>query len=40
MALTNLLPDFLIAPLDYLANMARKHSLWPVLSKAKRLASV
>ncbi len=30
MALTNLLPDFLIAPLDYLANMARKHSLWPM----------
>lgn len=30
MALTNLLPDFMIAPLDYLANMARKHSLWPM----------
>ena len=30
MALTNLLPDFLVAPLDYLANMVRKHSLWPM----------
>lgn len=30
MALTNMLPDFLIAPLDYLANMARKNSLWPM----------
>jgi NADH-quinone oxidoreductase subunit B len=29
-ALTNMLPDFLIAPLDYLANMARKNSLWPM----------
>src|SRR5262249_55049500 len=29
-ALTNLLPDFLVAPLDYLANLARKHSLWPM----------
>ena len=30
MALTNLLPDFMIAPLDYLANLVRKHSLWPM----------
>jgi NADH-quinone oxidoreductase subunit B len=29
-ALTNLLPDFLVAPLDYLANLCRKHSLWPM----------
>lgn len=30
MALTNLLPDFLVTKLDYLANLARKHSLWPM----------
>ena len=30
MAISGLMPDFLIAPLDYLANMARKHSLWPM----------
>ena len=30
MAISGLMPDFLIAPLDYLANMVRKHSLWPM----------
>ncbi len=30
MALTNLLPDFLVTKLDYLANLTRKHSLWPM----------
>ena len=30
MALTSLLPDFLVTKLDYLANMLRKHSLWPM----------
>jgi NADH-quinone oxidoreductase subunit B len=29
-ALNNLLPDFLVTKLDYLANLARKHSLWPM----------
>jgi NADH-quinone oxidoreductase subunit B len=29
-ALNNLLPDFLVSKLDFLANMARKHSLWPM----------
>jgi len=29
-ALTNLLPDFLITKLDFAANLARKHSLWPM----------
>lgn len=30
MALTSLLPDFLVTKLDYAANLARKHSLWPM----------
>jgi NADH-quinone oxidoreductase subunit B len=30
MALNNLLPDFLVTKLDYLANLARTHSLWPM----------
>ena len=30
MALTNLLPDFLVTKLDFAANLARKHSLWPM----------
>ena len=30
MALNNLLPDFVVTKLDWLANMARKHSLWPM----------
>jgi NADH-quinone oxidoreductase subunit B len=29
-ALTSLLPDFLVTKLDYLASMLRKHSLWPM----------
>jgi NADH-quinone oxidoreductase subunit B len=28
--MTNHLPDFLVTKLDYLANMVRKHSLWPM----------
>ncbi len=30
MALTSLLPDFLVTKLDYIASMLRKHSLWPM----------
>ncbi len=30
MALTNMMPDFMIAPIDALASMLRKHSLWPM----------
>ena len=30
MALTGLLPDFLVTKLDFAANLARKHSLWPM----------
>ena len=30
MALTDLLPDFLVTKLDFAANLARKHSLWPM----------
>ena len=30
MAITALVPDFMIAPLDWLANQVRKHSLWPM----------
>ena len=30
MALTSLLPDFLVTKLDYAANLVRKHSLWPM----------
>ena len=30
MALTNLLPDFLVTKLDAVANLVRKHSLWPM----------
>ena len=29
MALTSLLPDFLVTKLDFVANLARKHSLSP-----------
>src|SRR5262249_40393381 len=29
-ALSGYLPDFLLTRLDYLANLARKHSLWPM----------
>jgi NADH-quinone oxidoreductase subunit B len=29
-ALTRLLPDFLVTRLDHLANLLRKHSLWPM----------
>jgi NADH-quinone oxidoreductase subunit B len=29
-AITGLLPDFMIVPLDKLASMLRKHSLWPM----------
>jgi len=29
-ALTDLLPDFLVTKLDFAANLARKHSLWPM----------
>jgi NADH-quinone oxidoreductase subunit B len=29
-ALTNLLPDFMVTKLDALASMLRKHSLWPM----------
>jgi NADH-quinone oxidoreductase subunit B len=29
-ALTSLLPDFLVTKLDYIASMLRKHSLWPM----------
>ena len=28
--MTSHLPDFLVTKLDYLANMVRKHSLWPM----------
>ena len=30
MAITHYLPDFLVTKLDYLANLVRKHSLWPM----------
>lgn len=30
MAITGHLPDFIVAPLDKLANLLRKHSLWPM----------
>lgn len=30
MAITGLLPDFLVTKLDALANLLRKHSLWPM----------
>ena len=30
MAVTQYLPDFLVTKLDYLANLVRKHSLWPM----------
>ena len=30
MALNSLAPDFMIVPLDWLANQVRKHSLWPM----------
>ena len=30
MAITNYLPDFLVTKLDHLANLVRKHSLWPM----------
>ncbi len=30
MALTGLLPDFLVTKLDFAANLVRKHSLWPM----------
>ncbi len=30
MALTSHMPDFLVTKLDYVANMIRKHSLWPM----------
>jgi NADH-quinone oxidoreductase subunit B len=30
MALTNLLPDFMVTKLDALASLLRKHSLWPM----------
>lgn len=30
MALNNRLPDFVVTKLDYVANLIRKHSLWPM----------
>ena len=30
MAVSGLVPDFMIAPLDWLASYVRKHSLWPM----------
>jgi NADH-quinone oxidoreductase subunit B len=30
MALSNRLPDYIVTRLDYVANLVRKHSLWPM----------
>ena len=30
MALSNRLPDYIVTKLDYVANLIRKHSLWPM----------